>query len=247
MIFFACICAAQPYFVSPVGDDANPGTLGKPFATLQRAQQAVRQKRGDVFLRGGTYYLPATLVLTAEDSGTKDAPVIYQAYEKEQPIISGGVRLENLDWHPYTNGIFQAQVPADLQTEEMFVNGERQILARYPNFDPKSQYFDGFTSGADIKRRATRWADPAGGYLHAMHPALWGDFTWRITGKDANGDLTKVGGWQNNRGGGPNPNIQFVENIFEELDAPGEWFLNHKTHTLYYYPPAGLDLPQGRH
>ncbi|MGA9450054.1 MAG: PDZ domain-containing protein [Verrucomicrobiia bacterium] len=242
MIFFACICAAQPYFVSPVGDDANPGTLGKPFATLQRAQQAVRQKRGDVFLRGGTYYLPATLVLTAEDSGTKDAPVIYQAYEKEQPIVSGGVRLENLDWHPYTNGIFQAQVPADLQTEEMFVNGERQILARYPNFDPKSQYFDGFTSGADIKRRATRWADPAGGYLHAMHPALWGDFTWRITGKDANGDLTKVGGWQNNRGGGPNPNIQFVENIFEELDAPREWFLNHKTHTLYYYPPAGLDL-----
>jgi hypothetical protein len=33
-----------------------------------------------------------------------------------------------------------------------------------------------------------------------------------------------------------------VENIFEELDAPGEWFLNAKTHTLYFYPPAGLDL-----
>lgn len=29
---------------------------------------------------------------------------------------------------------------------------------------------------------------------------------------------------------------------FEELDAPGEWFLNAKTHTLYFYPPAGLDL-----
>ena len=75
-----------------------------------------------------------------------------------------------------------------------------------------------------------------------MHPALWGDFTWRITGKDANGDLTKEGGWQNNRGGGINQDIQFVENIFEELDAPGEWFLNSKTHTLYFYPPAGLDL-----
>ena len=111
-----------------------------------------------------------------------------------------------------------------------------------PNFDPKAQYFDGFTSGADIKQRAARWADPSGGYLHAMHPSLWGDFTWRITGKDANGDLTKVGGWQNNRGGGVNEDIQFVENIFEGLDAPGEWFLNSKTHTLYFYPPAGLDL-----
>ena len=241
-VLFACVCAAQPYFVSPAGDDRNPGTSEKPFATLQRAQQAARQKRGDVFLRGGNYYLPDTLSFTAEDSGTKDAPVIYQNYQNEKAVISGGVRLEHLDWQPYTNGIFQAKVPADLRTEEIFVNGERQILARYPNYDPKAQYFDGFTSGADIQRRATRWANPAGGYLHAMHPALWGDFTWRIAGKDPNNQVKLEGGWQNNRGGGPNLNIQFVENIFEELDAPGEWFLNSKTHTLYFHPPAGLDL-----
>ncbi|HEU6447397.1 MAG TPA: PDZ domain-containing protein [Verrucomicrobiae bacterium] len=238
----ACFCHAQPYFISPLGKDTNPGTLKKPFATLQRAQQAVRQKRGDVFLRGGTYYLSAPLVFTAEDSGTKDAPVIFQNYQNEKPVISGGFRLENLNWQPFTNGIVQAQVPADLQTEEIFVNGERQILARYPNFDAKAKYFDGFTSGADIQRRVARWTNPAGGYLHAMHPALWGDFTWRITGKDAKGNLTLTGGWQNNRGGGINENIQFVENIFEELDAPGEWFLNAKTHTLYFYPPAGVDL-----
>src|SRR6202022_2581654 len=35
---------------------------------------------------------------------------------------------------------------------------------------------------------------------------------------------------------------RFVENIFEELDAPGEWYLDEKTATLYFYPPAGLDL-----
>ena len=237
-----CFCHAQPYFVSPSGDDANPGTLRKPFATLQRAQQAVRQKRGEVFLRGGTYYLPAPLVFTVEDSGTKVAPVIFQNYKNETPVISGSIRLDGPKWQPFTNGIFQAQVPADLQTAEIFVNGERQILARYPNFDPSAKYFDGFTSGADIGRRAARWTNPAGGYLHAMHPALWGDFTWRIPGKDAGGNLTKEGGWQNNRGGGIHAGIQFVENIFEELDAPGEWFLNSQTHTLYFYPPAGLDL-----
>jgi hypothetical protein len=241
-VFSACLCVAQPYFVSPDGNDENSGTLKKPFATLQRAQQAERQKEGAVFLRGGTYYLPEPLVFTAQDSGTKRAPVVYQNYRNEKPVISGGVKLVDLNWRPYTNGIFQAQVPDDLQTEEIFVNGEHQILARYPNFDPTAQYFDGFTSSADIKRRTAGWADPAGGYLHAMHPALWGDFTWLITGKDTNGDLTTVGGWQNNRGGGPNSNIQFVEGVFEELDAPGEWFLNTNTHTLYYYPPAGLDL-----
>ena len=175
----ACLCA-QPYFVSPAGNDANPGTLEKPFATLQRAQQAAREKHGDVFLRGGTYYLPATLVFTAEDSGTKDAPVVFQNYQDEQPVISGGVRLENLDWQPYTNGIFQAKVPADLQTEEIFVNGERQILARYPNFDPKAQYFDGFaadahfraargTMGGSDRRLFSRDASGAVGRFHLAH------------------------------------------------------------------------------
>jgi hypothetical protein len=241
-VFSGCLCAGRPYFVSPSGDDANPGTLEKPFATLQRAQQAARQKRGDVFLRSGAYYLPATLVFTAQDGGTKDAPVIFQNYQGEKAVVSGGVKLENLNWQPYTNGIFQAGVPSDLQTGEIFVNGERQILARYPNFDPKAQYFDGFAADAISEQRAARWSDPAGGYYHAMHPALWGDFTWRITGKDTNGQVRLEGGWQNNRGAAAHWQIRFVENIFEELDAPGEWFLNSKTHTLYFYPPAGLDL-----
>ena len=237
----ACLSFGQPYFVSPAGNDQNPGTLEEPFATLQRAQQAARRQRGGVFLRGGTYYLAEPLVFTAEDSGTKAAPVVFQNYRSEKPVISGGMKLANLAWTPWMNGIFQTQVPDDLQTEEIFVNGQRQILARYPNFDPHAQYFDGFAANV-ISNRSARWADPAGGYFHAMHPALWGDFTWRITGKNANGEAQLEGGWQNNRGGGPNPGIQFVENIFEELDAPGEWFLNHKTHTLYFYPPAGLDL-----
>jgi len=232
----------QPYYVAPAGNDANPGTLAKPFASLQRAQQAARQKPGAVFLRGGTYYLPEPLIFTAEDSGTKDAPAVFQAYENERPVLSGGVKLDKLDWKPYQGGILQATVPEDLRTQEIFVNGERQILARYPNYDPKAQYFDGYAADAISSNRVARWADPAGGYYHAMHPSLWGDFTWRITGKDAQGGLTMEGGWQNNRGAAAHRTIRFVENIFEELDAPGEWFLNTKTHMLYFYPPAGLDL-----
>jgi hypothetical protein len=234
--------AAQPYYVAPAGSDANPGTLEQPFASPHRAQLAVRRHPGAVFLRGGTYYLPETLVFTAPDSGTPEAPVVFQAWQNEHPVISGGVRLDKLDWQPYRDGIFQAKVPDDLQTEEIFVNGERQILARYPNFDPTAKYFDGFAADAISTNRVARWADPAGGYFHAMHPSLWGDFTWRITGKDDRGGLHLEGGWQNNRGAAAHRTIRFVENIFEELDAPGEWFLNPRTHLLYFYPPAGLDL-----
>jgi hypothetical protein len=159
------------------------------------------------------------------------------------PVISGGAPLL-LKWETYQAGILKASVPDDLRTEEIFVNGERQILARYPNFDPSAPYFDGFAPDAFSPERTSRWADPVGGYLHAMHPALWGGFTWIITGRDAKGELIKEGGWQNNRGGAIHKKIRFAENIFEELDSPGEWFLHQKTHTLYFYPPSGLDLSQ---
>lgn len=233
---------AQPYYVAPDGSDANPGTRQEPFASLTRAQAALRQKPGSIILRGGTYYLPDTLVFTAQDSGTADAPVVIQAEQGETPVLSGGVRLTGLAWRPFRDGIYQAAVAADLVTEELFVNGERQILARYPNFDPGAKYFNGYAADALAPERTARWADPTGGFLHAMHPALWGGFTWRFTGRDAAGEITREGGWQNNRGGAVHKTIRFVENVFEELDAPGEWFLDAKTHTLYFYPPAGLDL-----
>jgi len=233
---------ARPYFVSPDGHDANPGTLEKPFATPHRAQLAAREHPGEVILRGGTYHLDVPLVFTAEDSGTKTSPVTYRNFEGEQPVISGGQRLTNLDWQPCADGIFRSRVPEDLQTEEIFVNGERQILARYPNFDPQARYFDGSAADAISPARVARWSDPTGGYFHAMHPSLWGDFTWRIAGKDAKGGLKLDGGWQNNRAAAAHEKIRFVENVFEELDAPGEWFLDTKTHTLYFHPPAGLDL-----
>ena len=238
--------AAQPYFVAPPpqGNDANPGTMGKPFASLPRALNAWRRKPGVIYLRAGTHYLTETLVLGGEFSGSRESPTRIQAYASEQPVLSGGRRLANLDWKPKGNGIFMAQVPADLRTEELFVNGERQILARYPNLDPGARYFQGFAADALSRERASRWADPAGGYFHAMHPALWGDFTWKITGKEPSGEVRLEGGWQNNRGGAIHPEIRFVENIFEELDSEGEWYLDEKKALLYFFPPSGLDLKQ---
>ncbi len=232
-------------YVAANGKDTNPGTLAKPVATLQRAQQAARKTAGreavTVFLREGTYYLPETLIFTAEDSGTKAAPVVYQAYAKEQAVISGGVLLKDLKWEPYKDGIMQAKVPAAFTTDQLFVDGARQPMARYPNFDPKEHHFNGWSKDAFSPERAARWKDPAGGFIHALHAAEWGGMHYVITGKGPDNKITYEGGWQNNRPMGMH-DIRFVENIFEELDAPGEWFLDHKTSTLYFYPPEGVDL-----
>ncbi len=127
MVFFLCASAesgAAEIFVATNGSDTNPGTLLMPFATVQRAQQAARKaaprEAVTVFVREGTYYLPETLILTAEDSGTKAAPVVYQAYQEEQAVISGGVRLKGLKWEPYKDGIMRAKVPAELNHRPAF-------------------------------------------------------------------------------------------------------------------------------
>ncbi len=245
MAIAAQALSAATIFVSPTGDDANPGTQARPFATLMRAQAATRQAKGrdpvTVWLRGGTYYLAKTLEFTAEDSGTANAPATWQAWADEQPVISGGIKLA-LKWEPFRNGIMKARVPAGFTTDQLFVNGERQILARYPNFDPTVRILNGYAKDAFSPERAARWADPRGGFIHAMHLHEWGDFHYLITGKDAAGQLAHEGGWQNNRRMGMHAEYRFVENIFEELDAPGEWFLDAKTSTLYFQPPTSLDL-----
>jgi len=241
----AASASAAEWYVSPDGNDADAGTISKPFGTLQRAQQAVRQVAGKkpvtIYLRGGTYYLSAPLVLTSADSGSKRAPVTFRAYEGEQVIVSGGQR-HHLHWESFRDGIMKTAVPSDFTTDQLFVDGRRRTLARYPNLDVNQRILGGYSADAFSMERAKGWADPTGGFIHAMQALEWGDLWYTITGKDASGNVIYVGGWQNNRQMGMHPEQRYVENIFEELDAPDEWYLDTKTHTLYYYPPADLDM-----
>ena len=240
------------FFVSPSGDDENPGTQKRPFATIERAQAATRHMRVrggvTVFLRGGTYYLPKPLLFTPEDSGTETAPVVYRAYERETPILSGAVRL-SLHWTPFKNGIFQAKLPENeksLAIDALFCNGQLQHMARYPNFDPTARYFDGVSADAISPDRVKRWANPAGGFIHGLHSNEWGSLHYRILGSNPDGTLRTEGGWQHNQFRPMSRSILFVENIFEELDTPGEWYLDKTQGVLYLMPMPGVNLAHAR-
>jgi hypothetical protein len=248
-------------YVDPSGDDTQPGTRRKPFASLAAAQSAARAFAGrekvTVHVAPGTYFLPGPLVFTPVDSGTQRHPVLYRAAREGEAVLSGGQPLK-LQWTPFREGILRATTPEGLQMDQLFIDGRRQWMARYPNREdrPGLNVFDcwrldeqarpGPAEDALAPGRIARWKDPAGGYVHAMHSALWGDMHWRITGRAADGKLAMEGGWQNNRPSGMHPVYRFVENIFEELDAPGEWFHDAATRTLYFKPPAGIDLERAR-
>jgi len=128
-------------YVSPKGNDSNPGTLNKPFKTIQKAQTEVKKMSDKmendihVFLREGTYRLEEPLVFTAKDGGSNDHRVIYSAYKDELPEISGGGIIEN--WKITSDDVWVAKYNGPC-FRQLCVNGERRVRAREPNTD---EYF----------------------------------------------------------------------------------------------------------
>ena len=246
MLFSLSLPSAEIY-VAPDGDDSGPGTGNAPLRSLAAARDAARSLAGKetvtVHVADGVYYLPEPLVFTSADSGTQDHPVTYIAENDGRAVFSGGMNLR-LQWRPYRDGVYQAATPVGLHIDQLFIDGIRQRMARYPNYDATktTAAYQGYAADAFSKDRASGWGDPTGGYIHAMHRSRWGGYHYRITGKTPAGEVAYEGGWQNNRQMGMHKAFRMVENIFEELDAVGEWFHNAKTQTLYYKPEPDLDL-----
>lgn len=250
LFFFCCIFftaelvnAQTTWHVSPEGNDRQTGSLSKPLKTLSKAVElAVKRKGADmvILLHGGTYYLEKPVTLQAATMACKSLEI--SAYNQEEVFISAG-RLLQLKWKPYKNGIYVATVPAGVHFERLFVNGQLQVLARYPNYDSAARVFHG--TAADALEHAKKWQHPENGYVHALHAHEWGGFHYRITGVK-NNELTLEGGWQNNRPSGMHEKYRFVENNLEELDTAGEWYLDNRSHQLYFYPPGDIKLPDAR-
>jgi len=94
----------RQYFVSVTGSDNNPGTRKAPFATISRAQEAVRNQIAcgltesiTVTVLEGTYIIDS-LSFDNADSGTDDYPILYTAEGKVS--LCGGRTLHFSDFSP---------------------------------------------------------------------------------------------------------------------------------------------------
>jgi hypothetical protein len=97
------------YVSSSSGNDLNPGTLSKPFLTIERARDAIRELKMrnelgktavTVYLRGGIYTLTQSFRLGEQDSGISGAPITYTTYRQEEVRLSGGVELQVKAFQP---------------------------------------------------------------------------------------------------------------------------------------------------
>jgi hypothetical protein len=279
------------FYVSPNGSDKNLGTKEQPFATISRAKEVVIQSKQmrkgpvNVWIQGGTYYLNQPIVFEPDDSGTADGGVSYAAYPGEKVTISGGKKL-NCNWYPYQGGIWQCELPeareGKLNFTQLFVNGKRQIRARYPNYDPTDpKNFSGYTRAAgpladDLPSphaepedemtfssgaprgvsfdpdtfSKKRWKKPDEAIIHIYQAMYWGNLQWQIKDIDWDDHILWFGHggqqmgakWHDDPCRVDKSSFFFIENVFEELDAPGEWYFDQEMGILYYLPPDDVDL-----
>ena len=101
--------ASAKFFVATNGNDQWSGQLAAPnrhqtdgpFASLDRARDELRKQKtakrlpngATVYLRGGLYELVKPLALTAEDSGSEQAPILYRAWRKENVRLTGAKEI----------------------------------------------------------------------------------------------------------------------------------------------------------
>ncbi len=261
-------------FVSTEGDDRwsgripGPNASGTdgPLATLARARDLVRELKttgrlaGPVTfrLRGGRYPVSEAVVFGPQDSGA----ITYAAFDDEKPVVDGGVRIEG--WEKETINGVEALVTTIPEVAEgrwyfrqLWVEGERRLRPRLPR--------EGFRRIEDVPGHTTKewfftpcerfvvaegdvrqWRNLTDVEIVALHfwieeripIATFDEETRLVTSSRKTRMLLKneKEGWAK----------YYVDNVFEELQQPGDWYLDRPSGKLYYVPMDGEE-PETTH
>ena len=260
---------ADDLFVAPNGRDTWTGRLPRPnrdgtdgpLASLAAARDLLRERRAKaqyrgpvtVWLRGGRYRLERPLVFGPGDSG----PVTFAPYPGERAVLEGGVRIQN--WRQRRlrgRTAWVADVSALLRDHpggfrQLFVNGQRRPRARLPKRGyywieevpgvPLDAPFDRGTDHFRAARGDFRlWRNLEDVEVVVLH--FWTEERMPVAAYDPETRLVRstrqsvytlvddIGGRYAK---------YYVENVWEGLSAPGEWYLDRKAAELYYLPERG--------
>jgi len=280
------------FYVSSSGKDSNPGTIEKPFATLDKAKKAVRavlkQQQPDsiiVFLRGGNYNFKKTIDFDSVDSGTEGHPVVYSAYPNEEVHIKGSVSVPLNKATKITDPkilsrllpgvsdqIFQINLralgindygelkpkgfsrPYEPSAMEIFCNDLPMKLSRWPNdsaisigkvIDAGSVPRDGDFSNRGAKfnfttDRPKRWGLAKDIWISGFFKYGYADDAVKIAELDTlKKIITTVQPHLYGFEGGKIFQSWFAFNLLEEIDQPGEYYIDRRNGILYLFPPAG--------
>ncbi|MFJ9894439.1 fibronectin type III domain-containing protein [Streptomyces sp. NPDC091280] len=221
-----------------------------------------------VHLAPGTYRQTTPLVLDARDSGTGGHRVVWQG--DGGAVISGGRQVTGWRRVPGRPGLWSAPAPQGLtDTRQLYVDGVRAQRARGAVPVQLTQTATGYTASSDtlahwkhpsdaefvytsgealwnIERDGLgQWTEPrcriaaAQGTTITMVQPCWDNSNKRVEFPDIPGRTVGMVGPGKLTDGG---RATYIENAYELLDQPGEWYLDRTAHTVYYLPREGERL-----
>ncbi len=231
---------AADFYVSNTGNDENPGTFSKPFATLPRAQKALRQVNADnpdkditVCIRKGVYNIAEPLVFGFEDGGSDNAKVVYQSYPGERAVISGGVKITGWKFDK-NKKLWYVNLPEVTSVTDLYADNKRLTRARWPQ---KNEYavvmdIDEKLQKIVLDRHIPFEMSDMSAKLVAIH-------SWSATHvpvKFASGNQVEI----DDKAVTFNKSLAiergrkvYFENVPWSIDAPGEFYFDVKTRMLY--------------
>jgi parallel beta-helix repeat protein len=268
LLFFVSInLSAQKIYISPDGNDSNPGTTDKPRATLTGARDRVREMRKNGQVSGpvevialqGEYAMMQPLELTIEDSGTKQSPLVFRSEEGQKATFTAGVPITGFS--RVNDKLWKAFIPQtayyNWYFEQLFVNGKRAIRARTPN----DSFGKVIKLEETIIEKGTGRIPPVAVQKVFLDSSLVTGFSGFTDRDYEDAIMIFYHNWDNTRkrimsfeknqsaifiaGEGMKPwnpinakSRWYAENFMGALDAPGEWFLE-RSGWLYYIPKEG--------
>ncbi len=232
---------AARYYVAPTGDDAAPGSLARPFRSLERASKAL--KAGDtLFLRGGVY----RAILYADASGVPGRPIVFRAYPGESPVLAGSDPAPG-PWTRWRGPIWRG--PPLPRATDVFVDGVELRGARWPAPAPAPDApmeagwaVAGPGTGPGILRDpALPKGVPAGARVRIAAGLSWVCRTAVVASSGPGYVRFKAP-----LGGRPAyvpraGNRYFVSGALALLDGPGQWFQDQRDGRLYLWLADGGD------
>ncbi len=251
---------ATTLYASPTGTGSSC-TQAAP-CSLTGAQARVRTLDStmagdiDVDLLGGTYRVTDPLRFGPQDSGENGHDVVYQAYPGQVPVISGAQQVSGFSLYDSGKNIYRADVPVGTQSRQLFVDGVRAQRARSA-LNPA-----GFTlSGSSFTTSDSSYAS----FTDQSQVEIVDDNAWKqlrcplstITTPSGGGSSLNVDAacFADDNTSVPNPQYPFngaglptltgvtwIENAYQLLTQPGQFYLDPAAGHLFYIPRPGEDL-----
>jgi hypothetical protein len=238
--------AGTTFYVAPEGVDTNPGDGARPFHSIERARDAIRELRSrdqaldediTVILRPGAYFQSVSLRFDERDGGTNGHSVVYAGDPGMKTVVYGGTPVTG--WEPWKGSIYRAKVEPGRRFFRLFENGRSLVMARYP--EKGSGYRGDMMRVGDDRIRvpeAWRGYDFDHAQVYAMDASDWFSQIHEVVGFDresAELTITPASGNWAPMFKGINDRF-YIQGVLELLDQPGEWCLKPDEGYVYCWP-----------